>query len=255
MELLGALAVFMLGAVVASFVGVVTARYGSAQSFLSGRSRCDACGEVLSPFALIPVCSFAFSGGRARCCGGRLSLIAPMSEALLGGLFVLTYLDVGLTLALPLTFLSLALLLFLVLFDAAHQLLPPVPLAAFVLMSALSRWLLSPEAFLDSFLLAFGVSAFLLFISVASRGRMMGYADAPFALGLAFLAGPAAFVGLVFSFWVGAAIGIIVLLKRPRGSRMGVEVPFAPFLAAGFLLAHFTQWNPFPFIEVLRLLS
>ena len=24
---------------------------------------------------------------------------------------------------------------------------------------------------------------------------------------------------------------------------MGIEVPFAPFLAAGFLLAYFTQWN------------
>ena len=32
---------------------------------------------------------------------------------------------------------------------------------------------------------------------------------------------------------------------------MGVEVPFAPFLAAGFLLAYFTQWNPFTVIEAL----
>jgi prepilin signal peptidase PulO-like enzyme (type II secretory pathway) len=39
-----------------------------------------------------------------------------------------------------------------------------------------------------------------------------------------------------------------VLLGRPRGSRMGVEVPFAPYLAAGFLLAYFTEWNPFIFI-------
>jgi prepilin signal peptidase PulO-like enzyme (type II secretory pathway) len=35
---------------------------------------------------------------------------------------------------------------------------------------------------------------------------------------------------------------------RPKGSRIGVEVPFAPFLAAGFILAYVTQWNPFLFI-------
>jgi len=27
---------------------------------------------------------------------------------------------------------------------------------------------------------------------------------------------------------------------------MGIEVPFVPFLAAGYLLAFFTQWNPLP---------
>jgi prepilin signal peptidase PulO-like enzyme (type II secretory pathway) len=32
---------------------------------------------------------------------------------------------------------------------------------------------------------------------------------------------------------------------------MGVEVPFAPFLAAGFLLAYFTAWNPFTLIATL----
>jgi prepilin signal peptidase PulO-like enzyme (type II secretory pathway) len=79
----------------------------------------------------------------------------------------------------------------------------------------------------------------------------MGFADAPFAFGLALLVGPAALSGFIFSFWIGAVIGIIMLLKRPRGSRMGVEVPFAPFLAAGFLLAYFTQWNPFIFVAAL----
>jgi prepilin signal peptidase PulO-like enzyme (type II secretory pathway) len=37
------------------------------------------------------------------------------------------------------------------------------------------------------------------------------------------------------------------LVGRPKGHRMGIEVPFVPFLAVGFLLAYFTQWTPFLF--------
>lgn len=81
----------------------------------------------------------------------------------------------------------------------------------------------------------------------------MGLADSPLVFGLAMLAGPSALAGFVFSFWIGAVIGLGVLAGRPRGSRMGVEVPFAPYLAAGFLLAYFTQWNPITFITNLFL--
>jgi prepilin signal peptidase PulO-like enzyme (type II secretory pathway) len=35
---------------------------------------------------------------------------------------------------------------------------------------------------------------------------------------------------------------------------MGIEVPFAPFLAAGFLLAYFSGWDPFS-IELLLSLA
>jgi prepilin signal peptidase PulO-like enzyme (type II secretory pathway) len=76
----------------------------------------------------------------------------------------------------------------------------------------------------------------------------MGLADSPLSFGLSLLVGPVALTGFVFSFWIGAVVGIVLLLQRPVGSRMGVEVPFAPFLAAGFLLAYFTQWNLFTLI-------
>ena len=37
---------------------------------------------------------------------------------------------------------------------------------------------------------------------------------------------------------------LALLFLRRGGPRMGVEVPFVPFLALGFLLAYFIQWNP-----------
>jgi leader peptidase (prepilin peptidase) / N-methyltransferase len=255
MEILIASALFLLGAIIASFMGVVAERLYTGQSIVVGRSRCDACGKPLSASALIPLVSYIASGGRSRCCGVRLSYRAPMAEILLGLLFAASYFTFGLVPVLPFFLVSLSLLLGLVLYDLAHQILPPPLMVSFIAAAALTGFLRASSwaTFSSSLAAALLIGGSLALVHVLSRGRAMGFADAPLAFGLALLVGPPAFSGFVFSFWVGAVVGIILLLERPSGSRMGVEVPFAPFLAAGFLLAHFTQWNPFAIIAVLLL--
>lgn len=245
-------AFFVLGAIVASFAGVLSARIYTGQSWLSGRSRCDACGAPLSPPSLVPIVSYLTMRGHARCCGARVSVGSPLVEVSLGGLFTLAYLHLGIVPALPLVLLALTLLAVLVLYDLAHQILPATLLWLFVGASALAGFLSASGwvAFVGALEVAALIGFSLAAIHVFSRGRAMGLADAPLAFGLALFTGPAAFPGFVFSFWIGAVIGIGLLLKRPAGSRMGVEVPFAPFLAAGFLLAYFTQWNPFLFAAI-----
>lgn len=247
-----ALAVFILGAVIASFVGVVVARLNTGQSIFTGRSRCDVCDTTLSSLMLIPIVSHLVSGGRAHCCGAKISHSAPSMELLLGGLFVLVYSKIGLSMALPFVLVSMALVLALVLYDLSHQILPSSLLYPFVAISiATSAIAQSQSDFMGTLIVAFLIATSLLLIHVLSRGRAMGFADAPFAFGLSMLVGGAAFPGFIFSFWIGAVSGIIILAKRPKGSRMGVEVPFAPYLAVGFLLAYFTQWNPFALTELL----
>jgi prepilin signal peptidase PulO-like enzyme (type II secretory pathway) len=149
--------------------------------------------------------------------------------------------------------LSLSLLLALVLYDLWHQILPTPLLIVFILASALTRFFLAPafDDFISSVFTALLIAMSLLFIHLLSRGRAMGFADAPFVFALALLVGHVALYGFVFSFWFGSVVGVFILFRRPAGSRMGVEVPFAPFLAAGFLLALFTQWNLFTLIAGL----
>jgi len=241
---------FMLGAIISSFIGVIVARLNTGQSFFTGRSRCDACNELLTTYSLVPIISFIISGGRAYCCKARISLASPLTEILLGILFALSYLKIGLGGTLFCMLISLSLLLALVLYDIVHQILPPILLALFVVASVITGFFLAPSvgAFYSAFLVALCIAIFLVLIHFLSRGRAMGLSDAPLAFGLAFLVGSSALPGFVFSFWIGALVGIIILAMRPRGSRMGIEVPFAPFLAAGFILAYFTQWNPFVYI-------
>ncbi len=251
---LAPLVFFVLGAIVASFMGVLSARLHTEQSFLIGRSRCDACSALLHPLTLIPIFSYGMLRARASCCGAKISWYGPLTEIILGSLFVGAYLKLGIGSPLFFVLVSLSLLLVLVLYDLAHQILPPKLLVLFFLTSLVAGFLQAPTAYLwrESVFGAVLIGCILALIHVLSQGRAMGFADAPFALSLALLVGPVALAGFVFSFWIGAVIGIFILLERPAGSRMGVEVPFAPFLAAGFLLAYFiTQWNPFTILAGL----
>lgn len=238
---------FALGASLASFAGVAAARLSTGQSIVAGRSRCDACGKPLSAFLLIPIASYVIGRGRARCCGARLSPQFLIAEAISGSVFVGAFFTFGLTPVLPFILVAYTLLLLLVLYDIAHHILPTVPLWLFVAASAVAAFVgKTSYGELAMTVLTAGLLALsLAIIHYASGGRLMGFADVPLVFGLALLVGASAFTGFVFSFWIGALLGIVILLGRPPGSRMGIEVPFAPFLAAGFLLAHITQWNLF----------
>ncbi len=65
---------------VGSFLGTVADRAAVGGSALVGRSRCDGCGTRLAPRDLMPVLSWAASGGRARCCGAPLRAWLPGVE-------------------------------------------------------------------------------------------------------------------------------------------------------------------------------
>lgn len=251
---------FALGAVCASFAGVLAGRLYTGQSVIgwpprlpAGRSRCDACGRVLAAGDLVPIVSWLLARGRARCCGARISWVAPLTELGLGALFALAYLTQGLVAALAPLLLALIVLTALVLYDLAHQILPPMLLAVFVALAALYRVLATPALapLLTALVFAAAFGAFFALLWALSGGRAMGLADAPLAAGLALMAGPAALTGFLLSFWIGAAVGIALLASPRAGATMRSEVPFAPFLAAGFLLATFTQWDPFSITALL----
>ncbi|HVW82493.1 MAG TPA: prepilin peptidase [Candidatus Paceibacterota bacterium] len=238
---------FCLGALLASFAGLLAARLYTGEPIAAGRSRCDACGAALSAPALVPLAGWALSAGRARCCGARISAASAVGELALGTLFLFSYLKLGLSWPLTLLLPALVLLYALVRYDLAHQILPPVLLAPLGALSLGYAALAAPSAaaFLSALIVAAAEGVLLLALSLLSRGRLMGLADAPLIAALALVAAPRALAGFAFSFWIGALIGIILVLAGRGRVRMKSEVPLAPFLAAGFLLAYFIPWDPF----------
>lgn len=250
-DILFLIAFAALGAVVASFVMLVAERTLEGKTWIRGRSRCDGCARELRAFELVPIFSWLFLRGRCGGCRARIPAAYPIGEAVLALLFALTYIKTGLSPELPVFLAALALLLLIVHADLLRTLVPRGA-SALLFLAALIHAVVSSGSITDfglTALIAGGIGLAFFFLHAVTQGRAMGLGDAPVALSLALLVGYTdAVTGLLYSFWIGAIIGIAILVVRSGGPRMGIEVPFVPFLALGFLLAHFTSWSPFSLI-------
>lgn len=245
-----AISFFVVGAILASFVAVVAERLHTEQSWIQGRSACNSCNRELSAKDLVPVLSWVCMAGRCRVCKSRVPAAYAIGEVTLGTLFVLAYSKLGLSFSLLAFLAALTVLAFIVIYDLRHTVVPTVASTTLVCISLVYAFLTSGGyEHIGQTLMVAGVIGLLFFLAhAASRGRAMGLGDSPVALALALLVGGGlALPGLLFSFWIGAVIGIVILVSTPKGHRMGIEVPFVPFLAAGYVLVYFTQWNPLLF--------
>jgi len=81
---------------------------------------------------------------------------------------------------------------------------------------------------------------------LVSKGTWMGLGDAKLAIGLGYLLGLSrALSGVVLAFWSGAIIGLILIAISKKHS-MKSEIPFAPFLVLGAILAFLFELHLFP---------
>ena len=242
--------VFAAGACVGSFLNVVALRYNTGRS-LAGRSGCFSCGHTLGFFDLIPILSFFFSAGRCRYCGSGVSLQYPLVEALVGLLFLGLYLK-GFSLS-SAVYLGVvfSLLTVILIYDIRHKIIPNPFVYAFITFSALPLFFnfetlvfsLPPLWHLLAGPILFAPFFFLWFIS---KGRWLGLGDGKLAWGIGWLLGlSSGSAALLIAVWAGAVGSIAVLIGQSWLSRGGKrltmksEVPFAPFLILGFLVALF----------------
>lgn len=246
--MLGVLA-FWVGTSVGSFLNVVVDRLPRGQPILVSRSRCDACGTALAPVDLVPVLSYLWLRGHCRYCAVQIPLRLPLVEGGTGVLFLLFFLREGLTGGGLLLALAAALLLALALIDLEHGLVPD----SLVLPGVVLALLISPlwpllgvvrslgpvEGSLGSALgsVAAGAVALLLFLAVVllSRGGM-GWGDVKLAGLIGLLTGvPGVAVALWLAFVAAGAVALLLLGLHRRGRKDAI--PFAPFLAAGGVVA------------------
>jgi leader peptidase (prepilin peptidase) / N-methyltransferase len=250
-----------LGAILGSFLNAFSFRYNTGVPFWSprgmgGRSRCMHCSHELSAPDLVPLLSYLWLKGRCRYCGSAVSMQYPLVELIAAGISVLLYIKhpvfVGFTFVSPLPYLVWMLvwmtLLFVVIYDTKHTIIPP---GASVLLGVVSFALLfiNPATLVFSTPSVWSLAAGpllalpLFLLSLVSRGTWMGWGDSGLELSLGWLLGLSMGASaLMLAFWIGALWGVALLI----GSRLGFfgytiksEVPFAPFLVLGAAVAYF----------------
>lgn len=164
-------------------------------------------------------------------------------ELLTGFLFLFAFLFVGISVELFYLFVVLFFLILIFVYDLKHYIIPDF--ATFSLIG-ISLIYLSYISFLEKniSLLIYGVvsaiAVFLFFFALFyfTKGKGMGFGDVKFVIFMGlFLNFPNIVVGLFISFFLGAIIGIgLIILKRKK---MNSQIPFGPFLITGTLLAYF----------------
>lgn len=268
---------FLFGLITGSFLNAVVYRMEKGESFLFSkpktkeegsvyfeRSYCPKCKHRLSWKDLIPLLSFLFLKGRCRYCNEQISWQYPLVELITGFLFVGIVLHSSNllffgnnSLWLWTVFFDLVLACFLIvifLYDLRSYLIPDVVIYPAIIIAFIYRlcetfgferplWsvdvnlqILSNLA--DPLKAAFGAAAFFLLIVLISRGKWMGIGDIKlaFLMGL-FLGFPEILVALFSAFFLGAIIGVGLIVSRKKTLKS--EVPFGPFLATGTLIAFF----------------
>jgi prepilin signal peptidase PulO-like enzyme (type II secretory pathway) len=245
---------FIFGLVLGSFLNVVLFRFGTGETMVSGRSRCNACKGLIAWYDNIPLLSFVFLRGKCRQCGAKISLQYPAVELSTALLFAFAgvrfYVPESVNAALETT-LALGLIATLVVifvYDLRHMEIPVSALGFGILWTMFSLfflwWLALPrEAFLDSRFfdgLVGGAIAFSLFYAVVffSKETWMGEGDAWLALLLGLVVGWKLLLpALTLAFGSGAIVGItLIAMKRKE---MQSRIPFGPFLAASVLFILF----------------
>jgi len=238
--------IFVLGAVVGSFLNVVMLRLRSGMSFVTGKSQCLSCGTELRWFELIPIVSFLLQRGRCRTCRAKLFYQYPLVELATAVVFVLVLSRSGIfllpevrsvvVLVLSLVFWCVALVI--AGYDARHKIIPDE-------LSIVLGVLGMVFAFTDPTIpvvvsLVCGVFPALFYgaLWLVSRGKWMGLGDAKLAFGLgAYLSWPMVLLGNLFGFWIGAIWGILFMLVGKYNRKS--ELPFGPFLIIGAFIAYY----------------
>ncbi len=255
MFILDQVLVFTFGLVIGSFLNVVIYRYNTGRT-VGGRSRCGSCRKVLRWYELLPVASYLAQWGKCRECLTKISWQYPVVELLTGFVFVLVYRIAPNPDLTALYWAIFCLLIVILVYDFRHKIIPDAMVFGFIALSAVEMWWTGDWQ--SGLLAGGGLFVFFGLLWLLSRGRWMGFGDAKLAIGIGFLLGfPGGISAVILAFWVGAAVGIVLLLlqkispkrKLPRTLRyltMKSEVPFAPFLILGLALNFFLAINVIP---------
>ncbi len=228
--------VFILGAVVGSFLNVCIYRVPAGVSIVSPRSRCPQCEAPIRWYQNIPVLSWLLLGGKCANCKEPISWRYPFVELLTALLFAGIFLTFGFQPATPIYWIMAAILVTVTFIDLDHQIIPDVISLPGIVVGFLGSFFIPWITWFDSLMGIIAGGGSLLLIALTyeflTKKEGMGGGDIKLLAMLgAFLGWQAIFPVIFISSMVGTAVGVPLMLWRKADSKLAL--PFGPFLAFG----------------------
>ena len=222
------------------------------------------CQNKLSWYELIPVLSFIGLRGRCLNCKTKISIQYPLVELLTGLVFAALFLkfqDIFFFNTFIFSFIYtyyavvFSLLLVIAFYDLRHKIIPDALSLVLGILAFVGLFFFSADSFLVFYPHIPSILEFLSGLLIAlpfylfwlvSSGTWMGLGDAKLVIGLGWLLGLSrALSGVVVAFWIGAIVGVFLVIFSHKKHGMKSEIPFAPYLVLGTLLAFLFELHLF----------
>lgn len=223
---------------------------------------CMSCRNQLAWFELIPVFSFIGLRGRCRNCKTKISIQYPLVEIIIGIIFAAFFLKFqniffistyGFAITYAYYALFSSLLVVVAVYDLKHKIIPDILSFVLAIVSFVGLFIFDNSGSLPyfhmpslvEFLSGPIIAAPFALLWLVSSGKWMGLGDAKLVISLGWFAGLSiAISGIVIAFWVGALVGLFLMIVFKKYG-MKSEIPFAPYLIFGVLLAFFLNLHLF----------
>lgn len=228
----------VLGAIVGSFLNVVTYRLPRHESLAKPASRCPRCGTPLRAYDKIPVLSWLLLRGHCRSCAGAISPRYPLVEALTAALCCGAVLAHHSASAVALSIVLILLVVPAALIDLEHRIIPNRITALGAALALVVGLALDPAGEPERLIAGAGAGGLLLAAALAYPGGM-GMGDVKLAGMMGLFLGAAVAPALLIALLSGVLAGAVVIARSGARAGRKTAVPFGPFLALGALTAVF----------------
>ena len=237
MILLTYLFIFILGAVIGSFLNVCIYRLPLQQSIISPSSHCPRCNVPVKFYDNIPMLSFLLLQGKCRSCGNPISVQYILVEILNAAGYALILWRFGLSVESTIYAALFSSLLVASVIDLHHRIIPDVITIPGTIAGLLANAFILPIGIKGSVIGTLLGGGIFFITAVASRGGMGGGDIKLIAMLGAFLGWINVVITIILSSFIGSVVGILMMIFLGKGRKY--PIPFGPFLAIGGIISLF----------------
>lgn len=229
--------IFIFGMVLGSFYTVVGERLPENKSIVTPPSHCPKCNHILRFYELIPIFSYLFLGGKCLKCKQKIPVLSTMIELATGTLFLLSYLQFGISVKLFIALVFVSMLMIIIVSDIRYMVICDEIL---IIGNILIFTLLIIDIGLKKSLISVvnGLICFLIMLIIKKLGDIifkresMGGGDIKLMFTFGLTMGVASSVASIFlASFIGLPISLILMKNNSNH-----EIPFGPYLSVAAII-------------------